>query len=133
MTHAEESRRESFDKVKPRLPGMRGAILDLLKVSGNKTAWEISNLTGWLMHSVSARLTELKKAGHVVEVGRRYNNGTDTAVTIYALAPTDAMGPINIPAHVNWKKRALAAERDLKLVRLELEAAGLRLKMREGR
>lgn len=116
---AEISRRESLEKIKIIVPGMRAKIIDILQTMGPKTAWEIASITGWMIHSVRPRLNELYKSGQVVVSGLKLNRKTNTNCLVYELSKFDQIGPVYTPK-VDWKKRALTAEAELQSLREDI-------------
>jgi len=58
-------------------------VLALLRRDGGATLDEMVTATGWLKHTTRAALTGLRKAGHVIEKGKR---GDVTCYSIKAQA-----------------------------------------------
>jgi predicted transcriptional regulator len=86
-----ETRRESFEKVKPEIPNRRALILQILE-KGPKTAHEIVEallnrkvIPYYDRNFVSPRLTELKEMGEVEVVGKKYEGRTDRKVALWKL------------------------------------------------
>jgi predicted transcriptional regulator len=86
-----ETRRESYEKVKPETPNRRALILEILE-KGPKTAHEIVEsllsrkvIPYYDRNFVSPRLTELKKEQKVEVVGKKYEGKTDRQVAVWKI------------------------------------------------
>lgn len=126
MTHTTDARREGFEKVEPHINKNHRGILELLQVRGPLSAWDIQGITGGLITSIRARLSELMDKGLIVAIGRKRDARTNVKVTVYSYNFNPNSG--RKPKENKWKDRALKAEGALRLKKLELEGAELRLK-----
>jgi predicted transcriptional regulator len=86
-----ETRRESYEKVKPEIPNRRALILQILE-KGPKTAHEIVEsllsrkvIPYYDRNFVSPRLTELKQMELVEVVGTKYETRTERKVSLWQL------------------------------------------------
>jgi hypothetical protein len=90
MSVTNETRRESYDTVKPTAQQRRAAILDILgdrRMTANEIAemLYIRGVTPFYERNFAApRLTELKAEGRVKTVGRRLCGKTGRVIAVWA-------------------------------------------------
>ena len=91
---AQECRSESFWLTMPELSPRQKEVLNLLvSHPDGLTAWEISQMTGHLVHCIRPRLTEFKKQGIAWAIGKRFFESTGRNEAIWAIAPRQDLFP----------------------------------------
>ncbi|MDR1002832.1 MAG: hypothetical protein LBL82_06155 [Oscillospiraceae bacterium] len=92
----EETRRESYEAVKPTIESRQATVLNILKEGGEMTAQEIADelfrrgITPTTERNfVAPRLTELYEQGIVEPVGKKTNMNTRRTVTVWAAVGTE--------------------------------------------
>lgn len=92
MSITEETRRESYESVKPNAQRRRQIILEILG-ERKMTATEIAEvlyqkgITPYYERNFAApRLTELKEEGKVITVGKKYCDKTGRMIAVWAKA-----------------------------------------------
>ncbi len=77
-------RNESFVAIQPKLAQRQAQVLEVVKNSKiGATAWEISGMTGLMIHVVRPRLTELCDLGIIKESGSRWYEKTQRNETVW--------------------------------------------------
>ena len=66
-----EQSEAAFQRVEPHIPAMQAHALEWWRLNGPATSKEYSAATGFPLHAVSARLSELKRDGKMIETGER--------------------------------------------------------------
>jgi signal recognition particle subunit SEC65 len=90
MGITDETRRDSYNTVKPTTGKRRLIILDVLgdrEMTANEIAEELytQGITPFYERNFAApRLTELKKEGKVITVGKRYYDKTGRMIAVWA-------------------------------------------------
>jgi predicted HTH transcriptional regulator len=91
MSIPKDTRRESYEAVKPTINSRQETVLSILKERGEMTAQEIADelfrrgITPTTERNFAApRLTELYEAGLIEPVGKKTNKNTRRTVTIWA-------------------------------------------------
>ena len=91
MTITDETRRESYEAIKPDAAARRRVILEILTERGEMTAREIAaelhrrGITPTDERNYSApRLTELKAAGQIEATGKKICDRTGRSVAVWA-------------------------------------------------
>ena len=94
MNLAEKIRNQSWDQFQVKLGDRQKETLAVVRQYGDRgiTAWEISQLTKRMIHTVRPRLTELLSYKLVKVIGRRYHPETDRMESVWAVNDTDPDG-----------------------------------------
>lgn len=81
------NREESWSKVRAQLGSRQTEVIGCLESrwASGLSAWEISEITGRLVHAVRPRLTELRKKGMIEAVGKRFCEKTDRNETVWRI------------------------------------------------
>lgn len=71
-----DTQRESHEAILEKLPERRAAVARVIRGAGEKgaTLFDIAFYLSWPINCVSGRVTELAKAGVIVDSGRRAVN-----------------------------------------------------------
>jgi hypothetical protein len=77
---------EAAQSMKPHAPTIRQRVFELIaSCSVGRTADELEVVTGWRLHTITARITELAQAGRIEDVGeRRKTRSGRKAIVWYA-------------------------------------------------
>jgi repressor of nif and glnA expression len=96
MCIPKETRRESYEAVKPTINTRQDTVLSILRERGDMTAQEIADelcrrgITPTNERNFAApRLTELCEAGLVKPVGKKMNAKTHRNITVWAVVEED--------------------------------------------
>jgi predicted ArsR family transcriptional regulator len=64
----------AYQNLRPTLTKKQAAVREVLLVHGSKALFEIKEILGWEVNSVSGRLTELERAKVIARTGERRRN-----------------------------------------------------------
>lgn len=79
-----ETRRASFEKIKPRVPARAQEILNVLKNGSEMTAREIMHALGYTdPNKVRPRITELLGSNRIIEIDKKYDNETGRLTAVF--------------------------------------------------
>lgn len=80
-----ETQRESWEKTQERLGDKQARVLQVIRDSRfGRTLFEVANVLGWPVNSVSGRVTELRKLGMVYDSrDRRINPETNKKAIVW--------------------------------------------------
>lgn len=100
MSITKQTRRESYDKIKPERKLRHQVILDAWE--GPMTAREICRKLGYGsdLNMVRPRITELVQSGHLVESGEKYDIATDRNVAAWRKAENPKSQEITLSCRV---------------------------------
>jgi predicted HTH transcriptional regulator len=92
MSIPQDTRKESYEAVKPTIPSRQATVLSILSENGKMTAQEIADelfrrgITPTNERNFAApRITELYEKGVIEPVGKKINENTRRTVTVWAV------------------------------------------------
>jgi Fic family protein len=62
---------DAYKKIRHTAASYRESIYKYIKLGGGLTCEEIEIMTGWKHQTVSARISELKRDGRIISIGKR--------------------------------------------------------------
>lgn len=78
-----ENRRASYRETNKTVVSVMSAVLTVVVMDGPLTAWQIADTLDRNVYTVRPRLTELKAAGKIKEVGTRWCDRTQRPETVW--------------------------------------------------
>jgi len=86
MSPVAETSEQAYHEIRDSLPDSRRAVLEAIaSAPGGLTLYEVARKLGRPEHTISGRITELKKAGLVIDSGiRRINPASNKGAAVVA-------------------------------------------------